>query len=142
MQYSKSKQERNVGGLPWERKISIEGIYSPIPANFIKEFRGIEQQPLRGAISLWNLILGKRGKIWGKELGIWGMDGNFLMNPISDYPVWGVCQNGLLRKRAVARIPVLYVWGVRQNGFLRKNGEGKLGAPPMNLCLRYTDWVI
>ena len=76
------------------------------------------------------------------EKNLLGMDGNFLMNPISDYPVWGVCQNRLLRKRAVARIPVLYVWGVRQNGFLRKNGEGKLGAPPMNLCLRYTDWVI
>ena len=76
------------------------------------------------------------------EKNLLGMDGNFLMNPISDYLVWGVCQNRLLRKRAVARIPVLYVWGVRQNGFLRKNGEGKLGAPPMNLCSGYADWVL
>lgn len=34
-------------------------IYSPIPANFIKEFRGMEQQPLGVAISLWNLIFEK-----------------------------------------------------------------------------------
>ena len=31
----------------------------------------MEQQPFREAISLWNLILGKRGKIWGKDLVFW-----------------------------------------------------------------------
>lgn len=61
------------------------------------------------------------------EKNLLGMDGNFLMNPISDYPVWGVCQNRLLRKRAVARIPVLMFGEYAKMVFYGKTERGSWG---------------